>query len=367
MKNPIIRRVIKRRMAGLSLIELMVALTISAVLIFGATQVYVDSRAAYNVNETVARLQENARYAMSVLEPDIRMSNYWGLVKGASLVSSQATQAAATSAVASNAEANYCGNNFAVDLNTTLQGDNNIYTLSGTRTGSCDTVLGTGWATSASLSSDTLTVRRASAVRSVDGTGQPLSLANTLQICSTRLAARLYSDNSVCGTAPANQVNNLIVNAYYVDNASSVGATTPSLRRKALQTVSSKPRFIDQEIIYGVEDMQVQFGIDASGITGVATRYVNPDAVPAGAAVVAVRVWLLVRSETPEPGFIDNRIYAYGDRLQATGVISNLNAVASRAKAYQPSLDTSTLPTSVKHFRRILVCRTFMIRNSLGT
>ena len=52
------------RMAGLSLVELMVALTISLVLIFGATQVYVDSRNAYNLNETVARLQENARYAM---------------------------------------------------------------------------------------------------------------------------------------------------------------------------------------------------------------------------------------------------------------------------------------------------------------
>ena len=35
------------------------------------------------------------------------------------------------------------------------------------------------------------------------------------------------------------------------------------------------------EIMPGVEDMQVQFGIDASGVSGVATRYVNPNAVPA--------------------------------------------------------------------------------------
>ena len=57
------------RQQGLSLVELMVALTISVVLIFGATQVYVDSRNAYNVNESIARLQENARYAMSVIDP----------------------------------------------------------------------------------------------------------------------------------------------------------------------------------------------------------------------------------------------------------------------------------------------------------
>jgi type IV pilus assembly protein PilW len=360
----------KRPMAGMSLIELMVALTISAVLIFGATQVYVDSRAAYNVNETVARLQENARYAMSVLEPDIRMSNYWGLIKGASLVGNQAAQTAGVSAVASNVEANYCGTNFAVDLNTTIQGDDNSYVLSASRTANCNTVAGTGWATSPMLSADTLTVRRASTIPSVDAVNAPLSVNHVVQICSTRLSGRLYSDGSVCGAAPANQVNNLIVNAYYVDNNSSVGIGTPSLRRKALVTVANVIRFADQEVIAGVEDMQVQFGVDPTGVTGVATRYVNPNMIaglPVGTAIVSVRVWLLVRSDAPETGFIDNRAYVYGDRLAANGTVSNLNAAASATKAYQPSLDTSTAPTSVKHFRRILVCRTFMIRNSLGT
>ena len=85
-----------RRARGLSLIELLVAVTIGGLLIFGATKVYVDSRATYEVNETAARLQETARYALSVIEPDIRMSNYWGLVKGASIVINQAPQTAAS-------------------------------------------------------------------------------------------------------------------------------------------------------------------------------------------------------------------------------------------------------------------------------
>src|SRR2546430_11640368 len=67
------------RAAGVTLVELLVAMTIGLVLIIGATQVYVDSHTAYAVNETTARLQENARYALSVLEPDIRMSGNWGL------------------------------------------------------------------------------------------------------------------------------------------------------------------------------------------------------------------------------------------------------------------------------------------------
>jgi type IV pilus assembly protein PilW len=345
-------------MRGLSLVELMVAMTISVVLIFGATQVYVDSRNAYNVNEAVARLQENARYAMSVIEPDIRMSNYWGLIKGASLVSNQSAAASG----ATNPEVLVCGAVWAVDLNNTLVGDNNSYS----RTGACNGV--SGWNTSAQLSSDTLTVRRASTVPSVDAANAPLSLNNVLQICSTRLAARLYSDGSVCGTAPASQVNNLLVSTYYVDNNSSQGNGTPSLRRKWLTTVGTTKQFVDQEVMAGVEDMQIQFGIDASGVTGVATRYVNADAVPVGAAVVAVRVWLMLRADAPEIGFIDNRPpYQYGDRLTANGTVSVLNLATSGAKAYQPSTDASNLITSVKRYRRLLVCRTFQIRNSLGT
>ncbi len=354
------------RMQGLSLVELMVALTISMVLIFGATQVYVDSRNAYNVNEAVARLQENARYAMGIIEPDIRMANYWGLVKGATLVGGQAAQTAGVAPIAANAQVLVCGNNFAVDLMTTLQGDNNAYVLSPTRAAGCNTV--SGWTTSPQVSSDTMTLRRASTVQSVDGANQPLSVANVLQICSTRLAARVYSDGSACGTAPSSQVNNLIVNAYYVDNNSSTANGLPSLRRKSLTTVGGVKQFIDQEIMPGVEDLQVQFGIDATGLTGVATRYVDPNAVPAGAAVVAVRVWLLLRSDAPEPGLIDNRIYTYGDRLSANGAaVSTLNAAGSAGRVFQPSLAASNALTSIKRFRRLLVCRTFQIRNSLGT
>src|SRR4051812_25783924 len=85
------------RQRGFSLIELLVALAIGGILIFGATQAYVDSRNAYATNETVARMQETARYALSVMEPDLRMSNYWGLIKGAETITGKALQTAAVS------------------------------------------------------------------------------------------------------------------------------------------------------------------------------------------------------------------------------------------------------------------------------
>jgi type IV pilus assembly protein PilW len=322
----------RARARGLSLIELLVAVTIGGLLIFGATQVYVDSRATYEVNETAARLQETARYAFSVLEPDVRMSNYWGLVKGAGVVINQASQSAASAGPPTN-----CGTNFGRDLQRNLEASNNSY-------GFGCTAFGAG----AVVSSDTLTVRRASAAISTGTTGR-------LRICSTRIFASLVTDSSACTAAPSGQVNDLVVNAYYVDRDSTHRAGLPSLRRHAL---IAGPTFdLNEEIIPGVEDMQIQFGVDPSGTGGSAQRYVNPGAIPTGAQIVSVRIWLLVRAENPEVGFTDSRTYVYADRASATGVTSNLNTAASAGFAYRPR----------DGFRRLLVSRTIQLRNALGT
>jgi type IV pilus assembly protein PilW len=358
-----------RAQRGLSMIELMVAMTIGAVLIFGATQVYVNSRTSYGISESVARLQETARYAMSVVEPDVRMSNYWGLLKGAAVVFNQASQTSAPAAVAPGVPANICGNNFAVDVTTNLQGDNDGYIISATRQAGCDALpdisTGIAWASTPVATADTLTVRRASTITSVPAAG-------TLQVCTTRIAGFLLSNGAAtCPTAPpplnVAQLDNLIVNAYYVDRNSQQQAGLPSLRRKTLTTAGGVPQFRDQEIIAGVEDMQVQFGIDTFGNTGIAQRYVDPNGVPAGAQIVAVRIWLLVRSDAPENGFTDSKIYQYGDRLQATGVTGDLNSAAGAGKAYQPSLSTDATFNGPQHVRRLLISRTIQVRNALGT
>ena len=68
-----------RQHSGLTLIELMVALAIGAFLMLGAITVFMQGRTTFRVTESVARLQENGRFALDRLEPDIRMAHYWGL------------------------------------------------------------------------------------------------------------------------------------------------------------------------------------------------------------------------------------------------------------------------------------------------
>ena len=64
----------------MTLIELMVALAIGVFLMIGAVSPSF-SRAArrFRITENVSRLQENARFALDALEPDIRMAHFWGL------------------------------------------------------------------------------------------------------------------------------------------------------------------------------------------------------------------------------------------------------------------------------------------------
>lgn len=69
-----------RGSAGLSLIEVMIALAISSLLILGLVQVFSASRTAYQLSEGMARVQENARFAVDYLQRDIRMAGHFGCI-----------------------------------------------------------------------------------------------------------------------------------------------------------------------------------------------------------------------------------------------------------------------------------------------
>lgn len=63
---------------GFSLVELMVALVISLFLLAGVIQVFTGSKQTYTLNEGVARLQENVRYAFDRISSDISAAGYMG-------------------------------------------------------------------------------------------------------------------------------------------------------------------------------------------------------------------------------------------------------------------------------------------------
>ncbi|MFQ6310055.1 PilW family protein [Lysobacter capsici] len=70
----------RRLQAGLSLIELMVALLLSTVLVLGLVEIFSASRASYLMAQGLSRAQESSRFAIDSLQRDVRMSGHFGCV-----------------------------------------------------------------------------------------------------------------------------------------------------------------------------------------------------------------------------------------------------------------------------------------------
>ncbi len=75
-----LRPVPPHRVAGISLIETMIAMVIGLVLMLGVAQVFLASRAASRLAEGNGRAQENGRFALEFLQRDIRMAGHFGCV-----------------------------------------------------------------------------------------------------------------------------------------------------------------------------------------------------------------------------------------------------------------------------------------------
>lgn len=65
-----------KRQKGLSLVELMVALLVSSLLISGMVAMFLSGRASFLTQEQMGRLQENGRFAFSLMSREIQESGY---------------------------------------------------------------------------------------------------------------------------------------------------------------------------------------------------------------------------------------------------------------------------------------------------
>ena len=292
----------RRQSAGMTLVELMVALAVGSFLIVGAVQVYNQSRQAYVINDSIARVQETAQFAMDTIEADLRMaSNFGRNSRGDTIVGRASPIDPNPTGLAVPMD---CGPDWALDLIRPLEAENNNYSLP------CAADNG------AQPNSDTITIRRATVA------AMPLQ-GGRLQVQSTRLQGELIDDGNmpVDFDALTSATHNLIVNSYYVSSSSGLIPGVPTLRRHTLGVDAGAPAITDIEIAPGVENVQIQFGIDMNEDNSV-DRYVDPDDpiidptsggwVPI-ARVMTARVWLVVRSITTETGIIDNTDYRPGD------------------------------------------------------
>jgi len=316
------------KQAGMTMVEIMVALAIGSFLMIGAVTIYNQSRQAFVVNESIARVQETAQFAMDTIESDLRMASNFGRtsrgigIEGRSLeedVNPLGLDVPLT-----------CGEDYVLDLGTPVDGFDNDFALT------CPATDGE------QPDSDVVIIRRATVdpVPPIDG---------RLQIQSTRVGGMLFDTDEVPDffSALDSETHALLVTSYYVAADSELIPGVPTLRRKALVMQGGNNTIIDEEVAPGIENLQLQFGIDFDGDDAV-DQYVNPNneiynpEAPGyvdGAKVLSARVWLVVRGLDPEVGIQDDNTYTPGN---------------------------VDLGTPNDNFRRMQVSKTILLRNARG-
>jgi Type IV Pilus-assembly protein W len=274
------------RAAGLTLVEVLVAMLLVLVVVSGSTAFVARGRGAHRTSEAVARIEESLDAGFGLLVDEIRMAGYLGLaapgtaVAGASVLGSvERADLAVTGS---------CGASLAHDLASPVVPVNAAYAAAPGVPLGCRPAPGGREAPQ----SDTLVLRHAAQDPS-------RAQAGRLQL-ETNLRAAAVSATGIATLGADARWHDLEVGVYYVSRDSTGRRDWPSLRRKRL-VGGTRPAFQDEELVSGIADLQLMIGLDDSADPdGNVDRWIHPGE-PAGAGRPrAVRISLEALSEVPE-------------------------------------------------------------------
>jgi type IV pilus assembly protein PilW len=327
----------RRLQTGFSMVELMVSLTLSLILIAGVLSLVYSSKVTYMENERVAGTQEGGRAAFEMILRDLRGAGFPGCAPpSANLV------------VSNNVLTNPTSILWALDV--PMQGYEGT---SGTWTPGLDPIL-SGAAAAPAANNDILVIRTIRAGLPQMRTPNPMGATDNVTVTKTAgqkivgqtfvisdCASETFFAASVAdsgttatltpitgGTAPINQSNSLVTPfgkgalvtpldtvIYYIAPGSTPAVQGTAAGPALWRLVSSVNNAQPEELVPGVERMELKYGVDTDGDT-IVDEYDNADVVDAAGkwgSVVSVQVAILVRSLQPNSPDVDKKTYTLLD------------------------------------------------------
>ncbi|WP_439859699.1 PilW family protein [Pseudomonas sp. MBLB4136] len=283
------------RQKGLSLVELLIALALSLLLMGGVLQIFLSSKQTYSSNNALFRVQESGRFATSFLTYDIRNAGYKGECLGSPTNLLNETHSA------------YSPDLF--DVSQGIKGWNDT---------------SPSWVSNR-VRGDVLVLKHAANASNVTASGNTPLNANTINLTGSSTIPQdsivIIADGQGCdvfqttnnanansltrgnvGTpgnknpgasnfshtyGPDMQILTLESATYYIGNGAN---GLPSLRRISYATGTAS----DQELVEGIEDMQILYGI--ADLNKQVSNYVTANNVTNWDNVAAVRIELLAVS-----------------------------------------------------------------------
>lgn len=289
-----------RKAAGFTLIEMMVSITIGLGIIAGLMTVLASNSSSSRTNERTSELQTNGRYALDSMKQELRQAGYRGYTWAEPNVMSTAMGTLTGECL----EAGAGAASFVSNIRQGIWGANDSNPFSG----NCIP-------TASYAGDDVLVVRR------LAGVPAAALAANTVYFHSSYGVGEVFRGTTApvfTGSQTPLADFSVQIYVYYISpftTSSTESPRVPALYRVALQADGSMAREL---VASGIEHFQVQYGRLSTvpdtrydnAITGTSTNSAPTD----WDEVNSVRIWLLARNATAEPGYENTNSYAMGDQ-----------------------------------------------------
>ncbi len=293
----------KTNQTGFSLVEMMVAMTISLVLVLGVATIMISSKRSYNVQQDMARMQENARFAIEFLNKDLRMAGYFGcsgeIPGGLTPLAGRegGTGLKSDAILVSFVETNQNAFSVVHSTNPTpLQEGTMIFTP----TVRGELFVGDTVVASDCGSSEAYTI-------SVISNNNQITLTRDGRLCKSTTAAAngLCKDYNNNGNSFGAEIRRVVTYRYFVAQTDDGGVSL--FRDKDRDTNGGSLDINDvldidsqyvEELIQGVENMQIRYGVNSAvnNNANMVVQYQTADNVALWDRVVSVRIYLVVNT-----------------------------------------------------------------------
>ena len=323
-------------MAGFSLVELLVSVTIGLILLLGLVTLLVNSSSTHTELQKSSAQIENGRYATQLLTDDLQLAGYYGEYKPTAYDLPEKTCTAAVTPVAPNMPSPV-----GYDL---TSGVVDFACLSNRQAGTGVLVL---------RRTQTLPISPLPATNLDAGTVYlQVSQCNGLDTAPFKFGR--VADVGVGGfnlkklkclpTDPA-LVRKVVTHIYYISSCNDCAAADgiPTLKEVELVDGAAQAAVA---LVEGIEDMQFDYGIDAGGDGSPDSYVASPAVATDWENVMAVRINLLARNVQPTAGYSDTKTYALG-LAKPTYTVP-----AGAARTYKRHLYTSTVRVENPSARR---------------
>ncbi|MEZ0306936.1 MAG: PilW family protein [Ramlibacter sp.] len=313
------------RQAGLTLIEFMVSIVIGMILIAAIATLIANQSATRVEIDKSGRMIENGRYAAQVMTTDMQMAGYWG--EYAKTPGTAAALPDPCTKVEADVLASMALHVQGYDAPATLPTDLAVCVKNHKPGTDVVVIRRVDADTTATETAGVTDLAKVVAGQfylqtGLESTGQELQAVMKVGVdAGTDAANFVLKKKGLVNLAPLRKV---IVNIYYISQCSvqvgtscvgaDNGSPIPTLKRVELSAGGGTATFTTMTIAEGIENMQIDYGVDTDADGAPNGADVNGSALTFATwpDVMTMKIHLLARSGETTRGFLDTKTYALG-------------------------------------------------------